>query len=315
MRNWQLVRRKYQIMSNSKRNKDQVKEFFSQKMAWLDEKCRDPLITDAQFRLLYPLVAQYLANDNYQCNPKDETLGRSCAKSVSTVRRLTKELKDTEQITKKKQLGASRYGFHGLTEDLSRLGGLRPLTCEQKTSQLRTEDLSPVGRTEPPFRTSFLEPPLSEVHGDVGIQEEGIESATITTEGQFELFWSAYPHKVGKSAARRAFAAAIKVVSLDVLLAGVKKYAADKPPERQWLNPENFLKQQRWDDAPAKNAGGGVHRRSDGKWDIPHGTDEYDAYRDQAIKLNTSTIYTFPDTPGHVAVCVDRWPTRKGKAG
>jgi DNA-binding MarR family transcriptional regulator len=54
-----------------------------------------------------------------------------------------------------------------------------------------------------------------------------------------------------------------------------------------------------------------ARRRQDGKWDIPHGTDEYEAYRSKASRENSPAVYSFPDKPGHVAVCADRWPTRK----
>jgi len=135
------------------------------------------------------------------------------------------------------------------------------------------------------------------------------QSLTITTEGQFEIFWSEYPHKVDKPTARRAFAAAIKLAPLDELLAGIKRYVADKPPKNQWCNPATFLKGRRWEDKPAKvDDGGGVHQRSDGKWEIPHGTLQYEAHRREALKANTGSYYSFPDTPGHVAVCADQWP-------
>jgi hypothetical protein len=62
---------------------------------------------------------------------------------------------------------------------------------------------------------------------------------------------------------------------------------------------------------PAEAAPLGVRRRPDGKWDIPHGTEEYEAFRAKYARENSPKVYSFPDKPGHVAVCDDRWPARK----
>lgn len=64
-------------------------------------------------------------------------------------------------------------------------------------------------------------------------------------------FWRAYPHKVGKPAAFRAFVAARKRHGLSLILHGIEQYANDKPPDRAWLNPATFLNQERFNDEPA----------------------------------------------------------------
>lgn len=65
----------------------------------------------------------------------------------------------------------------------------------------------------------------------------------------FARFWSAWPNKVGKPAALRAFK---KVAhELDDILAGIERYVANKPCDRPWLNPATFLNQRRWEDQPA----------------------------------------------------------------
>lgn len=65
----------------------------------------------------------------------------------------------------------------------------------------------------------------------------------------FARFWQAWPNKVGKPAAERAFK---KVADeLDAILAGIERYIANKPCDRPWLNPATFLNQRRWEDQPA----------------------------------------------------------------
>jgi uncharacterized protein YdaU (DUF1376 family) len=64
--------------------------------------------------------------------------------------------------------------------------------------------------------------------------------------GPFEAWWSAYPEKVGKGAARRAYAKARKKADAETLLAGVARYRASKPADRAWCNPATWLNQERW---------------------------------------------------------------------
>jgi hypothetical protein len=322
MRNGQLVRRKYQIMSNSKRNKDQVKEHFSRKMAILTEACASGEVTAEEFRVYFALLVVYHNNEDDYCRPTDERLGWSCATCTRSVGTHTRSLQAKDRLNKKPTRGASIYTFPGLPALEGRQGAaedheIRSATQSKKVGRLEQEGRHTACRAEPSTKPSTEPSTLYEAHDDVGIQEEVNEaqSLTITTEGQFELFWSAYPHKVDKPAALRAFRTAIKVVPLDVMLAGIKRYAADKPPKNQWCNPATFLKGERWGDKPAKvDDDGGVHQRSDGMWEISHGTLQYEAYRREALKANSGTVYKFPDTPGHIAVCASQWPRTKGRA-
>lgn len=68
----------------------------------------------------------------------------------------------------------------------------------------------------------------------------------------FDLFWKAYPHKIGKAAAVKAFAAARRTgVTWAALILAVDRYINDKPPDRAWCNPATWLNGGRWDDQPA----------------------------------------------------------------
>lgn len=71
----------------------------------------------------------------------------------------------------------------------------------------------------------------------------------------FDEFWSAYPHKVGKADAVKAFGRALKRVVLSDLLDGLSLYAA-KTDDRPWCNPATWLNQDRWLDRPAQQPRG-----------------------------------------------------------
>lgn len=75
-------------------------------------------------------------------------------------------------------------------------------------------------------------------------------------ESEFsETFWPAYPNKVGKPKAMKAFAAARRRAELGVIMDGLRRYAVGKPEAREWLNPATFLNQDRWADVPASPNG------------------------------------------------------------
>jgi hypothetical protein len=78
---------------------------------------------------------------------------------------------------------------------------------------------------------------------------EAMEASRPRPTDAFQRFWRAYPHKVGKPAAERAFH---KVAGeIDAILSGLDRYIRNKPDERPWLNPATFLNQRRWEDEPA----------------------------------------------------------------
>lgn len=79
------------------------------------------------------------------------------------------------------------------------------------------------------------------------------EVALFADPPDFDEFWGTWPNKVGRSAAVKAYGAAIKRgTKPSDIVDGVRSYIRDKPPDRQWLNPATFLNQSRWEDKPAQ---------------------------------------------------------------
>jgi len=72
----------------------------------------------------------------------------------------------------------------------------------------------------------------------------------------FDQFWAAYPRKVGKFAALKAFHVVEKKgVSIETLLAGIGRYIQHKPAYADYCHPVTWLRQGRWLDdyaAPAR---------------------------------------------------------------
>jgi len=95
--------------------------------------------------------------------------------------------------------------------------------------------------------TSPQEDHLEEDH----LSEGAIELLAAVS---FEDFWAAWPRKVGKPVARRAWDAAVKKVSGETVLAGAIAYR-DNPgrPEQQFIpHPSTWLNREGWaDELPA----------------------------------------------------------------
>lgn len=87
-----------------------------------------------------------------------------------------------------------------------------------------------------------------------------IENNRKQTIELFEQFWEAYPRKVGKGAALKAFEKAVKKTSAEVILAAIATWIQKPLPEMQYIpHPATWLNQERWQDdvnavATSKNA-------------------------------------------------------------
>src|SRR5581483_2305186 len=85
--------------------------------------------------------------------------------------------------------------------------------------------------------------------------KEAVSTRASNYRAEFDQWYSAYPHKVAKPTALRAFVKVRKAgISLDVLIAGRDRYKQTKPPEIAWCNPGTWLNGHRWEDEPAHTA-------------------------------------------------------------
>lgn len=93
------------------------------------------------------------------------------------------------------------------------------------------------------------------------IAKRSIANTTITSAEKsahphdtpfFQAFWHAYPRRIGKGAARTAFAKAMKVCDGDTIIQAALKYSKHCDSmgiERQYIpHPATWLNQERWED-------------------------------------------------------------------
>lgn len=81
-------------------------------------------------------------------------------------------------------------------------------------------------------------------------EEKRAREARPSLAAEFNEFWLAYPHKVGKGAAETKYRVARKVATQAELLAGITGYKRTKRDDAPWCNPATWLNQRRWEDQP-----------------------------------------------------------------
>jgi hypothetical protein len=98
---------------------------------------------------------------------------------------------------------------------------------------------------DPSFSPSMVSPP------SLTITYNTPPSLTSPLSPSFHQFWIAYPRKVGKGAAQKAYAKAIKKAEPDIILARLEAWKTSKgfpepefvPHASTWLNGERWLDQ------------------------------------------------------------------------
>jgi hypothetical protein len=78
--------------------------------------------------------------------------------------------------------------------------------------------------------------------------DKPLREPSIETNNHFEVFWEAYPKKVDKGLAKRSYLNALKKASIEQLLDGCQKYAAQvADTERRFIkNPSTWLNAESW---------------------------------------------------------------------
>ncbi len=103
-------------------------------------------------------------------------------------------------------------------------------------------------------QVSLSEPQRDSLELILGREGMGREktSSKPTASTEFDSFWAGYPRKVGKEAARKAFAKALKLADLKEIMSGVgalRAEVAGKDPKFT-PHPSTWLNEGRWDDEP-----------------------------------------------------------------
>jgi hypothetical protein len=119
--------------------------------------------------------------------------------------------------------------------------------CAQVDSLTPTE--TPVSLGELPV-TPELSPTLPLGREGMGWEGKKTPSSTAAPSKEFDQFWIQYPRKVGKEAARKAYAKAMKKTTPDKVLSAVEDLRIRVAGKDQQFTPHpaTWLNEGRWDD-------------------------------------------------------------------
>lgn len=175
-------------------------------------------------------LADHHNGETGMCFPSLKTLAKECEMDVATVKRHLVSLEQSgliERNRRQRENGSqtsTQYSLH-LVEPLAQNAPPPSAKCA-----------SPLAQKQPPL--------------NLGNNNLGNELSKINDH--FEDFWAAYPRKVAKGNARKAFAAAMKKATIEEISAGLnKQLAALSKKERQYIpHASTWLNGERWNDEP-----------------------------------------------------------------
>ena len=156
-------------------------------------------------------------------------------------RQVFNQLKELAELGELTHVG---FGFRGvkkykitLSTSALECTGAEDCTSAEDCTPTSAEDCTSTSALECTLTT--IEPPLEPPSND--------QSAFLE---QFEKFYEAFPRKVGKGQARKAFKTALTKVDFETILNGVVKYAKHtKNSEKQFIaHPATWLNGERWSD-------------------------------------------------------------------
>lgn len=100
----------------------------------------------------------------------------------------------------------------------------------------------------------------------------------LTTASAFDDFWSYYPRKVGKGAARKAYTKALKLTTHDDIMFGLSEQMPSmQSKETQFIpHASTWLNSERWNDEPEEPTSPAGQKQG--------GNSRFDEARDRALR-------------------------------
>ena len=192
-------------------------------------------ISHTAFRL-YAVLARYADNITHQAFPARATLAKRLECSEKTVDRAVEDLVKHGAIHKQSR---GRYASALYTVITAAPSETEMSTEQTEMSSEQTNLSSRSDRNDHLTRTTELEP-------------EELEPHKAMSES-FNQFWEAYPKKVQKGDARKAFAKAVNLLGdAQQIIEGAERMAADPnlPPKQFIPYPASWLNGEGWEDEP-----------------------------------------------------------------
>jgi hypothetical protein len=225
-----------------------LSDFARRRFEWLDQLVADREVTAAAFALGY-VVSAHINRETGEAYPTQETLAGKVGLSVRSVRSLTDLLaaRGHLQITESRGRGHSiRYRpivkGHG-TEQKEMFPEAAAPEANRTAAPNGARDASGGSRSKPPEDRSPK-------------KANGRGAASADLDREFDEWWTQYPRRVARGAARKAYERALKSgkVTPVELVAGALRYGAERTgqEEQYTKHPATWLNNECWRDEPAE---------------------------------------------------------------
>lgn len=200
-------------------------------------------------RLLLLILAEHLNQNTRRCDPSVATLARECKTSRRTIPRLLAHLKAAGEIEINAGGGRNHCNSYAITvaENPDKDVTVSEANPDTRVTVSTAETLTPVSAFNGETLTNQVRNTDTRVTRTIRNQKDISHSAD---DPDFTAFWSAYPRKVAKPAALKAWRSAKSRPPLADLLAALDRHKGSE----QWQaarfipHPASWINGQRWDD-------------------------------------------------------------------
>lgn len=238
---------------------------------WMEGLLADPALADSA-KVVALRLALHLNLATGRCDPSVERLAKGSGRQVRAVYSTISLLEQAGWIRR-----TGRKGRHSNQYALSRPATLHDSAGFNPAPRDRVEQSSnPARRDRVTLHHGAVEPcialhPNSEANSEANSEslsptpltlfaadapsaqkpKPGRVSKARSTAEDFERFWSAYPRLIAKAAARKAFDRACTKAPPAEILAGTKRFAAERADQDPKFTPHptTWLNDERWADA------------------------------------------------------------------
>lgn len=210
---------------------------------------------------MYALLCNY-AGKNDHCWPSHGTLASELGCSVSSVKNYLRELQAINLISVQHE-GRFRSSTYYMLKPSSSGSVSEPKVDYQVAKNWLLNNLTNKNTIYPPLPPSSAKPPRAAAH--VSPTKSGGGGDFLSANRAFEKFWETYPRKEAKEIARAAWRQLWRhrqLPALDVLSAALDNFKTSpmwlKEHGRFVPHPANWLRGQRWQDAPSLDPNGSL---------------------------------------------------------
>jgi hypothetical protein len=200
-------------------------------------------------RLLLVILAEHLNKETRRCDPSVATLAREANTTPRTVARLLAELKAAGEIEITTGGGRNHCNSYTIAaaENPDTAVTFSTANPDTRDSVSSSNTLTPVTGFDGETLTNQVRNPDNVVRRTIRNQKDIFHAGE---DSDFTAFWSAYPRKVAKPAALKAWRSAKHRPPLADLLAALDRHKGSE----QWQSdrfipyPATWINQQRWED-------------------------------------------------------------------